>query len=1263
MLVAFGLVTFIPRVQAVVTFTNLYNFGVFTNGADPSGLVQGNDGCFYGTTSRGGTNGGYGAVFKISPEGAVSSVYSFSGAADGAYPAGLVQGTDGNFYGTAGDGGSAGRGMVFKISTNGILTTLYSFTNGVDGEYPGGLIQGSDGNFYGTIRGNNDYLPGSGNYGRVFKITPGGSFTTLHAFTDGLDGAEPVVLLQGNDGNLYGMTLHGGTNGLGAIFRLSTTPGGILVVLHSFANVNGGPDAILPQSLIQASNGSFYGTTEEGGTNGGYGTVFQMSSGGAVTVLHSFTGGEDGGFPTSLVQGRDSNLYGTTQGATNSSGSVFKISLNGELTSLYFFTNLPDGVYPAGLIQGGDGNFYGTIVGLDNLGSFNSAAGAVFKITPTGNLTNLYSFGYDNGGADPQAGLVQGKDGSFYGTTSEGGTGNAGTVFKINASGNFANLYSFTNGNDGANPEGSLVQGSDGYLCGTTHGGGAAGYGTVFKISTNGLFTNLYSFANIATTTSTDGADPEAGLVVGRDGNFYGTTYDGGYYFAGNVFRITPKGVLTSLYSFFGYDDGANPQAGLVQGRDGNFYGTTSGGGSGSAGTVFRVSAGGQFRSLYSFTNGADGASPQSGLVQGSDGDFYGTAYSGGSNGVGTVFKLSSSGLFSILYSFTGDNDGSFPEAALIQASDGCFYGTASQGGSNGFGTVFKISAGGEFTCIYSFTGGEDGASPDAGVVQGSDGNFYGTTPAGGIAGNGAFFMISTGIGPLRTETTKPTLTVTTPTANENFTTNNPALDVSGTAKDKESVTGVFYQLNGGSWTAASTSDGFANWTGSVTMTAGTNTLLVYAQNAGNNPVTNKVSFKWTVSGALVIVANGNGAVSPKADLSKSFTVGVVNTVTAEPGRNWIFESWTSNGVVIGTNAALKFVLTTTNTTTLQVNFVTNVFLAAAGTYHGLFAPTNVARDQMNSGSFQISVTSAGIMSGSLDLAGQSVSLSPQKLSLSGAATIISKRPLGESSLTTTLELDFDDQSVTGTVSDGSTFTAQLEGDRDVFSAAHKAADFSGAYTLIIPGTNDATVGPYGVSYGTANVSSLGAITFAGNLADGTPISQSSVVSKDGYWPLYVSLYGGKGSLWGWNLFTNQTIVSASALSWINETNSSKTAVYRSGFTNQNATVMGGLYVPSLALPVNFNVILEGGDLPFAITNGVTLAPSDKISLTNAVDETNKLKLTVTKSTGVISGSFANPSNPKQTIKVNGVILQGQTNAQGYFLGTNQSGTSQLDQP
>jgi len=310
----------------------------------------------------------------------------------------------------------------------------------------------------------------------------------------------------------------------------------------------------------------------------------------------------------------------------------------------------------------------------------------------------------------------------------------------------FTSLYSFTGGTDGAKPFAGLVQGSDGYFYGTTYYGGTQpgtnGNGTVFKISSNGALTSLYSF-----TGGNDGSEPYAGLVQGSDGNFYGTTYGGGTNSAGAVFKISATGALTSLYSFTGGIDGGFPFAGLVQGSDGNFYGTTYGGGAygsgiGGYGTVFQISANGALTSLYSFTGGTDGAGPN-GLVQGSDGNFYGTTGSGGTSGNGTVFKISTTGALTSLYSFTGGNDGGIPAAALVQGSDGNFYGTTSTNGTHtNYGTVFKIRTNGALTSLYSFTGGNDGAYPN-GLVQGSDGNFYGTTEIGGVGGAGTVFRLT----------------------------------------------------------------------------------------------------------------------------------------------------------------------------------------------------------------------------------------------------------------------------------------------------------------------------------------------------------------------------------------------------------------------------------------------------------------------------------------------------------------------------------------
>ena len=251
---------------------------------------------------------------------------------------------------------------------------------------------------------------------------------------------------------------------------------------------------------------------------------------------------------------------------------------------------------------------------------------------------------------------------------------------------------------DGADPYAGLVQGKDGNLYGTTPVGGGVGYGTVFKISTSGAYTNLYSF-----TDANDGWLPLAQLVQGNDGYLYGTTAGGGTNNDGTVFKISTNGSLISLHSFVGTNDGLNPQAGLVQG-DGYFYGTAPGGGTNNSGTVFKITANGALTSLHSFTGTNDGATPTAALVQGSDGYLYGMTVYGGKYGYGTVFKISTTGALTNLHSFTGpgNNDPNpYGDGGLVQGSDGYLYGTKAHEGN--FGTVFKISTNGAYTSLYSF--------------------------------------------------------------------------------------------------------------------------------------------------------------------------------------------------------------------------------------------------------------------------------------------------------------------------------------------------------------------------------------------------------------------------------------------------------------------------------------------------------------------------------------------------------------------------------
>jgi uncharacterized repeat protein (TIGR03803 family) len=368
-------------------------------------------------------------------------------------------------------------------------------------------------------------------------------------------------------------------------------------------------------------------------------------------------------------------------------------------------------------------------------GTMGAAEVTSVSIACGSNFSLLYSFAGGSGdSADPYHTLIQGSDGDFYGTTLAGGTSNVGTIFKVTPSGTETVFYSFA-----SIPYSGLVQGSDGNIYGTTATGGASGRGTVFKITPSGTETVLYSFP-------AGSSDPYTGLIQGSDGNFYGTTGAGGTSDDGTVFKITPSGTETVLHAFAkSGSDGEIPYAGLIQGSDGNLYGTTYNGGASGLGTVFKVTPSGTETVLYSFAGGSDGEHPYGGVIQGSDGNFYGTTYQGGTSGYGTVFKLTPSGTETVLYTFVGgSSDGAYPEAGLIQGSDGNFYGNTRQGGASGLGIVFKLTPSGTQTVLHSFAGGSsDGANPSANLVQGSDGNLYGSTGAGGTSGNGTFFKVT----------------------------------------------------------------------------------------------------------------------------------------------------------------------------------------------------------------------------------------------------------------------------------------------------------------------------------------------------------------------------------------------------------------------------------------------------------------------------------------------------------------------------------------
>ena len=587
-----------------------------------------------------------------------------------------------------------------------------------------GVIRDTAGNFYGTT-----YTGGTANKGVVYRVSPSGHQTVLYNFTGGADGGAPYAgVIRDSAGNLYGTTYSGGAANAGVVYKVDSA--GHETVLYSFT---GGDDGANPYAgVIRDSAGNLYGTTYQGGTQGA-GLVYKLDTNGHETVLSSFAY-TNGNYPEAgLIRDSAGNLYGTTtQGGPDFKGVVYMWSTTGHETVLWGFSGADGGSPIAGVIRDSAGNLYGT----DYQGGA-ANAGAVYKLDTTGHETVLHRFTGAADGGNPYAGLIQDSAGNLYGTTSAGGRAGHGVVYKLDASGNETVLYSFTGGADGGNPYAALIRDSAGDLYGTTSGGGTAGAGVIYKLDPSGNETVLYSFPGAA-----GGSEPLAGLIRDSAGNLYGTTQFGGSAGAGTVYKLDTSAHEIVLYTFTGGADGANPRAGLVRGSAGNFYGTTYYGGAAGAGTVYKLDTTGHETVLYSFTGAADGGYPAAGVVFDSDGNLYGTTLWGGTSGVGVVYKLDTAGQETVLHNFTGGADGRFPESGVVFDSAGNLYGTTCEGGAGGAGIVYKLDTSDQLTPLYSFTGGADGGYTGAGVIRDSAGNLYGTTPGGGIAGQGVVYKL-----------------------------------------------------------------------------------------------------------------------------------------------------------------------------------------------------------------------------------------------------------------------------------------------------------------------------------------------------------------------------------------------------------------------------------------------------------------------------------------------------------------------------------------
>ena len=764
----------------------LKSFGnVSQSGSNPTGLLVGADGNLYGITRAGGLYNS-GTVFRMNPDSYSYDVLRAFGTniTDAQTPVTLLQARDGLLYGMTSGGGDNGQGVVFRMATDGSgYTNLHSFGTVLNDAYiPEALIQGADGLLYGVAQ-----TGGSNYYGAAFKLTTNGSaYQVFYSFGNDFvstssssfyaDGTSPVAIMQGTDGALYGVTQQDGSNAVGVVYKLSTNGS----TFGSRFMISARPPTTRKRRSAWPRGPMDFFLAWLAAAPNQMGAIFTLNTNGLVysvyPFLHRHHGRRsDAGLRNDSRPGRCLVWHHLVRGRRPARRNRVpherrRHRIRGDPALRHhhvaFLRHLQhrSGRNRAPL-QGANGMLYGATIYGGTTGegaSLGSGAGTLFTLaTNASSYAVIFNFSSSGGdGQMPVGALWPGADGWFYGVTESGGPGGQGSVFRINSSGGYQIIYGFgLDPIDGYIPMGGVRQGPDGMLYGTTAEGGYGGgngFGTVFKLSPDGSqFTQVVSFG----FWSPSGQTPTSPPWPGRDGYLYGTTSDGGYLSGyggyGIIYKVGTNGLNYSVLHQFSTNDveGRTPFGGLVQGSDGTLYGTAYGGESYTGtrkveGTVFKILTNGLgFQVIHTFTNSpGDGSGPHAGAILGADGFLYGTTQFGGTNSQGTVYKLSVSGsTCQVLYSFGSvANDGFDPTAGVVQGGDGFLSGTTPYGGGAGYGVAYRLSTNGTgYTVLYNFAASPgDGQVPAGELVQGSDGGFFGMTTSGGLANFGTVFRL-----------------------------------------------------------------------------------------------------------------------------------------------------------------------------------------------------------------------------------------------------------------------------------------------------------------------------------------------------------------------------------------------------------------------------------------------------------------------------------------------------------------------------------------
>jgi uncharacterized repeat protein (TIGR03803 family) len=705
----------------------------------------------WGVTGAGGDFNA-GVIFKTDLSGDNYTLKQSMFRYDGDYPkSNLFQASDGKFYGmTSSCCVFDAYGIFFRYDpVTKEYNKLFDFNDTINGSIPqGGLIQGKDGKLYGmTEKG------GLHNWGVIFQYDPATlTFKKKFDFDDVTTGSGPQgSLLIGTDGKMYGLANTGGAYDYGTLFQYDPATNVFTKKFDFNGNANGGNPL---GTLIQAKNGKLYGLTSAGGTDD-FGTLFEYDP---ITNTHTkkfeFNGLERGGFPYgSLMEASDGNLYGLASSAgANNSGVLFQYDPSASTFKVKFdFEEAVSGSAPqSSLIQATNGKLYGTT----EYGTSYSE-GVVFEYDiATSVCTKKYEFndGAKYSGRHPIGALMQASDGMMYGMSYDGGTANAGVVFKYNpVTADYTKEFDFHGAANGNAPVSGLTLASDKMLYGVTQLGGINNAGAIYQYDpTFNVYKKKFDFED-----KISGSTPTGTLLQAIDGKFYGTCSFGGTYDKGVLFQFDPVTAKLNVKHEFNGLNGASPSGELMQASDGKIYGMTSEGGITEDGVLFQFDP---VTSIYvkkfDFNSTGAGKYPTGGLIQGDDGKLYGVASVGGANktpslsdGLGVLFQYDpATSIYTKKIDFDANMVGSVPNGTLVKAKDGKFYGMTTSGGdttelTSGYGTLFQfdpstslISEKFRFTAI-------NGVTPNGSLMQASNGKLYGMTNTGGVYNQGVLFQ------------------------------------------------------------------------------------------------------------------------------------------------------------------------------------------------------------------------------------------------------------------------------------------------------------------------------------------------------------------------------------------------------------------------------------------------------------------------------------------------------------------------------------------